>query len=343
MSLTSINRLEFLNNPSHTIIPPCEVMTMNSNEYQSQINNVQLNDFSYNYIDKNDVTIVIPTLNEEKGIELVLKDVLLAEYPHVIVIDGNSIDDTVKIVKNFNVALYPQSGKGKTGAIKTALSYIKTPCFVVIDGDYTYSVKDIDSLLDKAIFNNQVIGARRDRNNIKLLNRFGNNVINMLFNLFYSTRLTDVCSGLYILKTSFAKNLVLETGGFDVEVEIAAQAAESNKIEEIPISYGSRVGTQKLNPFRDGFRIISSIFKLSRNYSPLIFYMCLISALCFFLGVGLLILDILSLVNGVSSPIINIIIPMSIGFGIQILMLTIITSQLKYMMNRYYQKNQKSF
>jgi hypothetical protein len=58
----------------------------------------------------------------------------------------------------------------------------------------------------------------------------------------------------------------LETGGFDVEVEIAAQAAESNKIDEVPISYGGRVGTQKLNPFRDGFRIISSIFMRARCY-----------------------------------------------------------------------------
>ena len=312
---------------------------MKSNEYQSQMDPILFNGLIDNYINEDEVTVVVPTLNEEKAIELVLKDVLLAGYQNVMVIDGHSIDDTVKIVKDMNVVLYPQTGRGKTGAIKTALNYIKTPYFVVIDGDYTYSVKDIEALLDRAAYCNQVIGARRDRGNIKRLNRFGNGLINLLFNQFFGTRLTDVCSGLYILKTSFAKKLVLETGGFDVEVEIAAQAAESNKVEEVPISYGSRVGTQKLDPFKDGFRIISRIFKLSRKYSPLIFYSYLVGGLTLLTGVGITIFEVLTNLNGVSYPLIDTMSLMVIGVGVQLLMMAIIISQLKYMMKRQYQRN----
>ena len=299
---------------------------------------ILFNGLTDNYIDKDEVTVVIPTLNEEKGIELVLKDVLLSGYQNVMVIDGHSIDDTVKIVKNLNVVVYPQSGKGKTGAIKTALNYVKTPYLAVIDGDYTYSVKDIEALLERAAYCNQVIGARRDRGHIKRLNRFGNNVINLLFNLFFGTRLTDVCSGLYILKTPFAKKLRLETGGFDVEVEIAAQAAESNKIEEVPISYGTRVGTQKLNPFRDGFRIISSIFKLSKVYSPLVFYSLFVGALTLLGGVGIVAFDLFASLNGASYPLIDSMAPQVCVIGVQILIMAIIISQLKYVMKRQYQR-----
>jgi dolichol-phosphate mannosyltransferase len=223
-------------------------------------------------IDKDDVTVIVPTLNEERAIELVLSDLYLEGYSKTVVIDGNSIDDTVSIVKKMRVPVYAQVGAGKTGAIKTALDYVKTPYLAIIDGDCTYSAKDIGALLEKAPQYNQVIGARSDRSNIKIINRFGNSAINLLFNLFFGTNLTDVCSGLYVMSTSFAKEITLETGGFDVEVEIAAQAAKSSKITEVPISYGKRVGVQKLNPVKDGVAISTSILKLSKKYNPLVFY-----------------------------------------------------------------------
>jgi dolichol-phosphate mannosyltransferase len=101
---------------------------------------------------------------------------------------------------------------------------VDTPYLGVIDGDYTYFAKDIGALLEKAPHYNQVIGARSDQSNIKNLNRFGNSVINLLFNLSFGTSFTDVCSGLYIFKTSFAKEMTLETCGFYVKAEIAARA-----------------------------------------------------------------------------------------------------------------------
>ena len=245
---------------------------MKSIIYPSQVNSTSLNRISKNLIDKKDVTIVVPTLNEEGAIELVLSDILLEGYPKMLVVDGNSIDETVALVKKMQILVIPQSGEGKTGAIKTALKYIETPYFGVIDGDCTYSAKDIEALLEKAPHYNQVIGARKDRSNIKALNRFGNKMINLLFNFLFGTNLTDVCSGLYVLNTSFAKKIALETSGFDVEVEIAAQAAKSSGIVEVPISYGSRIGVQKLDPFRDGILISSSILKLSKKHNPLRFY-----------------------------------------------------------------------
>lgn len=307
---------------------------MKSTNFSSQVDSALYTDLIETFVDKNDVTIVVPTLNEEKAIELVLKDIMLEGYQNILVIDGNSSDDTVKIVKKMKVNVFPQIGRGKTGAIKSALEYIKTPFFVVIDGDYTYSVKDIEALFEKAQFCNQVIGARRDRVNIKRLNRFGNGMINLLFNFSFGTRLTDVCSGLYILKTSFARKMVLETSGFDVEVEIAAQAAESNKIAEVPISYGRRIGIQKLNPVKDGVRIVSSIFRLSKKYNPLIFYSYLAGSTLTVGGVGLTVLDILVSINEMSLPIMNLLSPLITIVGVQLFILAILISQLKHMSKR---------
>jgi dolichol-phosphate mannosyltransferase len=300
---------------------------MKSNSYSSQVNSTSFNEIGKNLIKKEDVTIVVPTLNEEGAIELVLKDILLEGYPKMLVIDGNSIDKTFTLVKNMQIPIYPQSGMGKTGAIRTALNYIETPYFGVIDGDYTYSAKDLEALLEKAPHNNQVIGARRDRANIKALNRFGNGLINLLFNLSFGTRLTDVCSGLYVLNTSFAKGLVLETGGFDVEVEIAAQAAKSRKIAEVPISYGSRIGIQKLNPLRDGFLITSSIIKLSKKYNPLMFYSYFSGFLFAAVGFGYTILA--SLYN-LSFPILSLLSVLFMGVGVLLFTLALLFSKLKH-------------
>jgi len=255
------------------------------------------NYYDYTHVSKNDVTVVVPTLNEEKAIGLVLRGLLLEGFSKLLVVDGNSIDRTVEIAERMDVEAIPQKGQGKTGAIATAISRIKTPYFVVIDGDYTYKPSDIENLIKKASSFNHIIGARQDQKNIKLLNRFGNKMINLLFNLFFGSNINDVCSGLYLLKTSFARELFLETKGFDVEVEIAAQSAINQVITEVPISYDKRIGIQKLNPLKDGFIIVSTIFRLAKKYNPLMFYSFLASGLTIFFGLSVFTLSALKIIN----------------------------------------------
>jgi len=224
-------------------------------------------------INKNDVTIVIPTLNEETAIGLVIESLLDEEYFNILIVDGYSDDLTLNIAKQYGVEIIYQHGKGKTGAIKTAIEHVKTKYIVIIDGDFTYNATDINVFLNHLNNYDEIIGARKyGRDNIKKLNRFGNWIINKIFNLLMGTNLSDVCSGLYALRTEFARELVLETQGFDVEIEIASQAAINGNITEVPINYGKRLGIQKLQPFRDGIIILTSIIKIARIYNPLVFY-----------------------------------------------------------------------
>jgi glycosyltransferase involved in cell wall biosynthesis len=233
------------------------------------------NNFSYD-----DITIVIPTLNEEEAIGNVIDDVRMNGYENIIIVDGNSTDRTVEIVKNYDVDLLNQKGKGKTGAIITAIQKIKTPYFALIDGDCTYKAEDIENLMSCVNGNLEVIGVRtQGRDNITLFNRFGNWAINTLFNLTFDTKLTDVCSGLYILKTDFARKLVLNSTGFDVEVEIAANAATKGEIAETPIGFHQRKGLQKLHPIRDGSKIMSRILREGYRLKRTRFYSLMTMAL----------------------------------------------------------------
>jgi len=239
-------------------------------------------------VEKEDITVVIPTLNEELAIGHVIDDLIKEGYYNILLIDGYSVDSTIDVARNYDVTIVNQHGKGKTGAIQTAIEHVRTPYMVIIDGDYTYDSKDIKRFLPHIQHYNQIIGARKSgRTNISRFNRLGNWIINKTFNLLFGTKITDVCSGLYCLQTEWAKGLVLESQGFDVEVEVAVQAADSGSLTEVPISYGKRLGQKKLRPLRDGFTILATILKLARIYNSVIFY-SLIAAWMIIPSVGIL-------------------------------------------------------
>jgi len=227
---------------------------------------------------RDDVTVVLPTLNEEEAIGRVIGELREVGYHNVLVVDGYSSDGTVKVAESNGCFVVFQHSSGKCGAVETAVENVKTRFMVVMDGDCTYDPKDIDSFLAHAEKYDQIIGVRvNGRANIPRLNRFGNWLITKTFNVLMGTKLSDVCSGMYLIRTDVARELELNTRGFDVEVEIAAQTAVRGRVTEVPIAYRSRVGSQKLCSWKHGFQIIRTVFGLARTYNPALFFAGLIA------------------------------------------------------------------
>jgi len=216
------------------------------------------------------ITVVIPTLNEESGISSVLQELHSLKMTNILVIDGYSKDKTVEIAEKAGAKVMFQQGKGKTGALRTAIDVIETPYILVIDGDFTYDATCLQRLIQHMKSYDEIIGARipTDKASMTGLHKFGNKVITKVFNLLLSTNITDVCSGMYILRTEVARDIHLSTSGFDVEVEIAAQIASAGRITEVPINYRPRLGRQKLSTWKHGFKIIKSIVNLGKTYNP---------------------------------------------------------------------------
>ena len=226
-----------------------------------------------NSISKEEITVIIPTLNEEQGIGVVIDELKQAEYANLLVVDGYSSDRTVQVVREKGVIAIPQHGTGKAGAIRTGIDNTDTPYMLIIDADRTYDPQDIEKLRFHARKYDEIIGVRKNSRNVPLLHRLGNRVINFAFNAFMGTNLSDVCSGLYMIKTDMARRLNLNSRGFDVEVEIAAQiAAAGGRITEVPIDYRERVGIKKLQTWKAGFRILATILSLFRTYNPVLLF-----------------------------------------------------------------------
>src|SRR5450759_2220725 len=130
------------------------------------------------------VSIVIPTLNEAGNIlEAVTTIEKGLEYPkEIIVVDGNSTDGTIQIVKDTNfckLIIEPRRGYGL--ALKTGMKNAKGNIIIMVDGDGTYEVRHINRMLAKMIENDadMVLATRMyDPNKaMGLMNFIGNKVI----------------------------------------------------------------------------------------------------------------------------------------------------------------------
>jgi len=85
-------------------------------------------------MNKEDVCILIPTLNEGKTIGGMVSEFRSMGFSNILVIDGHSKDGTVKIAEKEGAKVILQSGKGKGQAVTQAFQVIKSKYVVMIDG-----------------------------------------------------------------------------------------------------------------------------------------------------------------------------------------------------------------
>ncbi len=234
-------------------------------------------------INREQVCVLIPTLNEAPTVGEVIQEFREVGYPHILVIDGNSTDGTVSIAQKEGAEVHTQTTNGKGNAIIEALSLITLPFVLMIDGDGTYSAMDADRMVAPLFEGHQhVIGERTGVAAFSRLNRMGNRLINNLFKMAHGRYLSDILSGYRAFTLESIRQMHLREGGFEIETEMAVQAMKNNQqIAVVPVQYGVRQGTRtKLKPFQDGFRIIRAIYRLARVNNPL-FYFGLIGGILF--------------------------------------------------------------
>lgn len=229
-------------------------------------------------IDKDQVVILIPTLNEAPTVGGIINTFQKLGYQKILVIDGNSRDGTITIAKKTGAQVMVQSGRGKGNAIIEALEAIQSPYILMLDGDGTYSPHDAKAMLEPLFEGyDQVIGNRLLDNNRKAfsrLNYLGNQWLNKLFKVAHGIFLSDILSGYRGFSLEAARQMHLTEEGFEIETEMAAEAIRNGqKVKVVPVSYVVRPGTAtKLDPFHDGIKIGSTIWRLAKMNNPLVYF-----------------------------------------------------------------------
>lgn len=220
------------------------------------------------------IVIVIPALNEENGIGLVLDRVNKAMEPYshrVLVVDGNSSDGTIRIAKDRGALVIFQSNKGYGEALRTGFTYacesLKADIVVMLDADGTYDPHDIPALL-RCILENRsdmVVGNRLQQltdGTMPFINVVGNRILSLTARIVLQLDVSDTQCGLRALHASLIRRVRIESDGMSFAIEMLARAKQAGaRISEVPISYWPRYGNSKLNRFRDGFDILRTILR----------------------------------------------------------------------------------
>ncbi|ASJ16065.1 dolichol-P-glucose synthetase [Thermococcus chitonophagus] len=243
-----------------------------------------------------DVSVILPTMNEEEAIKAVLpriKEVLEdmgVEY-EIIVVD-KSQDRTPEIAQRLGAKVIRQRSKGYGGAYLEGFKVAKGKYIVMMDPDGSYPPEDIPRLLEPLMKDEaDLVICTRLKGKIlpgamPWLHRYiGNPLLTKILDVFFKTNVSDAHCGMRAFKREVLERLNLKCRGMEFASEMIIEAVRAGlRIKEVPITYYPRIGKSKLHSLKDGWRHL----RLMLLYSPT--YLFLIPGiLIIILGIALMI------------------------------------------------------
>jgi glycosyltransferase involved in cell wall biosynthesis len=213
------------------------------------------------------ITVIIPCLNEEQGVEKVLR--AMPEFvDEVIVVDNASTDRTSAVAASLGAKVIREDVRGYGRAYKRGFAVAASDLIVTLDGDQSYPVDALSYLIEAFLhlgvdFLNASRLPVRDPKAMSFKNKFGGLVLSVIMSLLFFRWVRDSQSGMWVFRRSILKDMKLESDGMALSEEIKIEALINPRIRfgEISIMYSSRLGESKLNPWRDGIQNILFLLK----------------------------------------------------------------------------------
>jgi glycosyltransferase involved in cell wall biosynthesis len=218
------------------------------------------------------VSVVIPARNEARNIAHVLATLPAGIY-EVLLVDGSSTDGTVEVARAVmpDIRVIRQPGSGKGDALAAGLAECTGDVVVMLDADGSADGKEIPRFVDALVAGADLAKGSRfldggGSNDLTPLRRTGNRMLCALVNVVYRTHYSDLCYGYNAGWASALRRLRLDCAGFEVETVLSIRSAQSRlRITEVPSFESPRLfGESNLRTFRDGWRVLCSIFREHR-------------------------------------------------------------------------------
>lgn len=230
----------------------------------------------------NSIAVLIPCYNEAATIDKVVADFrrVLPEA-QVYVYDNCSSDETAEKAQRAGAIVRHEPRQGKGNVVRSMFRDIKADWYVLVDGDDTYPAEQVQGLLEFAQGgSDMVVGDRLSngtyaKENKRGFHEFGNALVLFLINRLYHTKLCDIMSGYRVFSRRFVAMYPALSDGFQIETDMTIFALNRRfRIVEVPIEYRDRPAgsISKLNTYRDGARVILTIFNLYRFLHPLRYF-----------------------------------------------------------------------
>jgi glycosyltransferase involved in cell wall biosynthesis len=226
------------------------------------------------------VSIVLPTLNEARNLEVLLPD--LSDGYEVVLVDGGSTDGTIDVARDLipDVRVLQQTRRGKGNALVCGMHAATGDIVVTLDADGSADPCEIpafvEALVDGADFakgSRYLPGGGSD--DLTRLRRAGNVGLNLLSNLRLGTRFTDLCYGYNAMWRDVVPKLNLPHpglpapgggariwgDGFEIETLVTIRVVQNRlRVTEVPSFELDRIyGESNLQTFADGRRVLRTI------------------------------------------------------------------------------------
>ena len=224
--------------------------------------------------------VVIPALNEEASLPMVLRDLPRPLIRRIVVADNGSTDDTAWVAQEGGAFVVEAPRRGYGSACLAALDWLRhniPPDLVVfVDADWSDHPDELPRLIAPILAGEAdlVIGSRvlGDREPGALLPqaRAGNLVACLLIRLLYGHRYTDL-GPFRAIRWDALERLGMADPNFGWTAEMQVKALRHGLlVTEVPVSYRRRVGVSKITgtlmgTLRAGYKILWTVLRYSRR------------------------------------------------------------------------------
>ena len=226
------------------------------------------------------IAVLVPCYNEETAIGKVVRDFREAlPGATIYVYDNNSRDQTMARAREAGAVVRSEQRQGKGNVVRRMFADIEADLYVLVDGDDTYDAGAAPRMVAGLVAAGaDILTARRIHTEAAAYRPghvMGNRLLTGLTASLFNVRLGDMLSGYRVFSRRFVKSFPLMAQGFGIETELTVHAVRlMMPMLEMDTRYKERpIGSvSKLNTWRDGLRILSTIGYLVREERPLIFF-----------------------------------------------------------------------
>lgn len=229
------------------------------------------------------IAFLIPCYNEAQTIGKVVADCKKAiPEADVYVYDNNSSDGTDEIARKAGAIVRYEYQQGKGNVIRRMFREINADCYIMLDGDDTNPPEFAPQMAELVLTKNvdMVVGDRLSstyfEENKRPFHNFGNSIVKKLINLLFKSDIKDIMTGYRAFSYQFVKTFPVISKGFEIETEMTIHSVAQNlNVENVVTDYRDRPdgSESKLNTYSDGLKVLKTIFRLFKNYRPLLFFM----------------------------------------------------------------------
>lgn len=209
------------------------------------------------------VSVVLPVLNEEKGL-LSMLPAMPGVVDEVILADNGSDDNSINIGKKYGAKIVNAFPKGYGIALLAGIEAASGDIIVFMDADASCAVLEIPLLLESLEKNeSEFVSGKRSFVNRGLFSILGNLFMRLLVRMLYRIELVDTQSGVCAFKKDIFERIRTESKGmsFSQEIKLLAYLDAHIRTSEVPISSLKRKGRMKYRILADSFDNLRNFFK----------------------------------------------------------------------------------